>query len=216
MVFMEEPAHLKLRIGAPVPGPGPSSPPERTPPEVPAARPKPAESAQNSISSDMRLIDEELLKGEKVVFHTGMHWMALIAPLFLALFALVFFWLPFLVSLVEGRGGPAFISFCFGCLFALPLSIGILNLVNTNVAVTNRRILCKTGIVRKRSIELLLEKIEGIQVVRGLLGQFLDYGTIRIAGAGLGNAETFHRIKAPLAIRKHVNEQIELVAQQKA
>ena len=63
----------------------------------------------------------------------------------------------------------------------------------TDVAVTNRRILCKTGILRKRSLELLLEKIEGIQVVRGLLGQCLDYGTIRIAGAGLANAETIQQ-----------------------
>jgi hypothetical protein len=31
----------------------------------------------------------------------------------------------------------------------------------------HRAVLCKTGILRKRSIELLLEKIEGIQVVRG-------------------------------------------------
>jgi uncharacterized membrane protein YdbT with pleckstrin-like domain len=121
-----------------------------------------------------------------------------------------------MVSLVEGRGSAAFVAFCFGCLFAFPLFVGILNLLNTDVAVTNRRILCRTGILRKRSIELLLEKIEGIQVARGLLGQFLDYGTIRIAGARLGNAESFHRIKAPLALRKHVNEQIELVGRQKS
>src|SRR4029077_17823520 len=132
-----------------------------------------------------------------------------LAPFFLTLFAIVFFWFPSLVSLVEGRGGAAFVAFSFGCLFAFPLFVGILNLLNTDVAVTNRRILCRTGILRKRSIELLLEKIEGIQVARGLLGQFLDYGTIRIAGAGLGNAESFHRIKAPLTLRKHVNEQIE-------
>ena len=162
----------------------------------------------------MSLADEELLKGEKVIFRTGMHWMALLAPFFLTLFSIVFFWLPSLVSLVEGRGSDASVGFCFGGLLALPLLIGFLNVVNTDVAVTNRRILCKTGILRKRSIELLLEKIEGIQVVRGLLGQFLDYGTIRIAGAGLGNAESFHRIKAPLALRKHVNEQIELVVRQ--
>jgi uncharacterized membrane protein YdbT with pleckstrin-like domain len=206
---------LKLRIDAPVPGSGPSSATGAMPPKLPIARPKPVEPAQNSISPGRSLVDEDVLKGEKVVFHTGMHWMALIAPFFLALFALVFFWLPFLVSLVEGRGGAAFVGFCFGCLFALPLFIGILNLLNTDVAVTNRRILCKTGILRKRSIELLLEKIEGIQVERGLLGQFLDYGTIRIAGAGLGNAESFHQIKEPLALRKHVNEQIELVRRQK-
>jgi hypothetical protein len=48
-----------------------------------------------------------------------------------------------------------------------------------------------------------------------LLGQLLDYGTIRIAGAGLGNAESFHQIKAPLTLRKHVNEQIEFAARQK-
>jgi uncharacterized membrane protein YdbT with pleckstrin-like domain len=154
-------------------------------------------------------IIEELLKGEKVIFRTGMHWMVLLAPLFLSVVSILFFGIPSLVFLVQGKISEGGFSFFLGGLLILPAFIGVLNLVNTHVAITNRRILCKTGILRKRSIELLLEKIEGIQVARGLLGQMFDYGTIRIAGAGLGNAENFNGIKSPLVFRKYVNEQIE-------
>jgi hypothetical protein len=73
--------------------------------------------------------------------------MALLAPLFLTVFSIVFFWLPSLVSILEGRGSDASVGFCFGCLFALPLVTGFLNIINSDVAVTNRRILCKTGIL---------------------------------------------------------------------
>ena len=78
MVFMEKPRSLKLRIGTPVPGPVLSARAEEKPPEVPVVRPKSNEPGQKSIPSDMSLVDEELLKGEKVIFRTGMHWMALL------------------------------------------------------------------------------------------------------------------------------------------
>ncbi len=73
--------------------------------------------------------------------------------------------------------------------------------------VTNRRVLVKVGMIRRRSVELLLTKVEGIGVDQGVMGRLLDYGTIIITGTG-GTKEPFGKIAKPFEFRKRVQEQI--------
>jgi len=51
-------------------------------------------------------------------------------------------------------------------------------------AVTNKRVLIKTGLVRRHSLETLLSKIESIGVAQSILGRILGFGTIVISGNG--------------------------------
>ena len=74
-------------------------------------------------------------------------------------------------------------------------------------AVTNKRVIIKVGWIRRRSLETLLTKVEGIEVNQGIWGRVFDYGTIVITGTG-GSKETFARIGAPLLFRRKVQEQI--------
>jgi uncharacterized membrane protein YdbT with pleckstrin-like domain len=74
-------------------------------------------------------------------------------------------------------------------------------------AVTNKRVVIKVGLIRRRSLETLLSKVEGVSVDQGLLGRMLDYGTIGITGTG-GTRETFTRIGAPLEFRRQVQDAI--------
>jgi len=73
--------------------------------------------------------------------------------------------------------------------------------------VTNRRVLVKVGMIRRRSVELLLTKVEGIGVDQGVMGRLLDYGTIIITETG-GTKEPFGKIAKPFEFRKRVQEQI--------
>src|SRR5437773_7607565 len=74
-------------------------------------------------------------------------------------------------------------------------------------AVTNKRVLIKTGLIRCHSLETLLSKIESIGVTQGILGRILDFGTIVVSGTG-GSKEPFHRIADPLQFQCKVQEQI--------
>lgn len=90
------------------------------------------------------------------------------------------------------------------------ISLGIL-LIRCNLtvfAVTDRRIIAKTGLIRHRTLELLLTIIESIGVSQPLMGRILNYGTVTVVGTG-GTRESFHNVKGPMEIRKRVNAQIE-------
>lgn len=81
-----------------------------------------------------------------------------------------------------------------------------INRSTSEFAVTNRRVIVKVGWIRRRSLETLLMKVEGIQVEQSILGRILNYGTITITGTG-GSREVFDRIAAPLEFRRKVQEQ---------
>jgi uncharacterized membrane protein YdbT with pleckstrin-like domain len=76
------------------------------------------------------------------------------------------------------------------------------------MAVTNRRILIKTGIMSRRTIELLLSRVESIVITEPFLGRMLGYGTVIVRGTG-GTPEPFTLIAHPTEFRRHVQEQIE-------
>lgn len=72
-------------------------------------------------------------------------------------------------------------------------------------AITSQRILIKTGFISVYSLELLLGNVGGIVVSQSILGRILDYGTIKINGAGTFR-NTFHKISHPLKLRNQVQK----------
>lgn len=54
----------------------------------------------------------------------------------------------------------------------------------TEIAVTNRRFIMKTGLFRLDAREFSLDNIEGIQVHQGPLGRLLGFGNLTIEGTG--------------------------------
>lgn len=64
------------------------------------------------------------------------------------------------------------------------LAIAWINLRSTELGVTSKRVIMKTGFISRRTVELNLQKVESVQVDQGLVGRVLNYGTIVIAGGG--------------------------------
>jgi len=79
----------------------------------------------------------------------------------------------------------------------------------TEIAVTNKRVLIKTGLSSRRTVELLLHQVESIVVNESLTGRMLGFGTVLVRGTG-GTPEPFDRIAHPLEFRRQVQHQIEL------
>jgi uncharacterized membrane protein YdbT with pleckstrin-like domain len=76
------------------------------------------------------------------------------------------------------------------------------------MAVTNKRVLVKTGMISRNTTEMMLGKIESIVVNQGILGRMLSYGTIIVRGTG-GTPEPFARIAHPLEFRKQVQQELD-------
>ena len=72
----------------------------------------------------------------------------------------------------------------------------------TELAITNKRVIAKSGLVQRKTMEMFLNKIESVQVDQGILARMFDYGTVTIAGTGIHSAP-FANIAKPLEFRKH-------------
>jgi hypothetical protein len=145
----------------------------------------------------MSYIDGNLLEGEHVVFRTRLHWKLLVAPLlFVVAMLLAIGWLRAhgdwnnWVLIIPGLG-------------VLALLGAIIRRQSSDFAVTNKRVMMKTGIFSTRSVELLLGKVEAIAVIQTLGGRMWGYGNIVVTGSG-GTEETFSSIQAPLEFRRAV------------
>lgn len=155
----------------------------------------------------MSYVEKNLIAGETLVYKTGVHWSVL-------------FW-PFVLVAILAAGGV----YCLGWgAFAGKIEIGTLLLGvafvyalfaimkrnATEIAVTNRRVIIKTGMAARRSLEIMLQKVESIGVEESGWGRILGYGTMMIHGTG-GTPEPFRKIAHPSEFRKRVQEQIDAV-----
>ncbi len=71
--------------------------------------------------------------------------------------------------------------------------------------VTNKRIIVKTGIFSRRTLEMNLNKIESVNVDQNIFGRMFGYGTITIIGTG-GTREAFPNIGDAVEFRKRFQE----------
>lgn len=126
----------------------------------------------------------------------------------------LFFGLPgilyILVGLIGGKEGEGITVFGVA-LLALSIccfAFGYLRRVFAEFTITNKRIVMKVGVLKQRTAELFLNKIDSIGVTQSLLGRTLGYGTIVVRGTG-GTFEPFDKVPHPLEFRRQVQEQVE-------
>jgi uncharacterized membrane protein YdbT with pleckstrin-like domain len=73
----------------------------------------------------------------------------------------------------------------------------------TEIAVTDRRVILKRGLIRRHTVEMNMTKIESVDVDQTLMGRIFDYGNVTIRGTG-SSFETLRMIDSPLKLRTTV------------
>ena len=134
----------------------------------------------------MSYVEKNLMPGEQIEYRANLHWLVFILPTLLFIAAI---WLFFSL-------GGNIAKFLALILIVGALVTGlhaVIERMTSEFAVTNKRVLIKTGLIRRHSLETLLTKIESIGVAQSILGRILGFGTIVISGTG-GSKEPFHRI----------------------
>ena len=96
------------------------------------------------------------------------------------------------------------IFFSLRALFTLFIA-PLLDRYTDEFAVTNKRVIVKTGLISRRTLEMNLNKIESVNVDQTIFGRLLGYGTITIIGTG-GTRESFPNISHPIEFRKKFQE----------
>ncbi|MGA2622541.1 MAG: PH domain-containing protein [Bacteroidota bacterium] len=151
----------------------------------------------------MAYIEQNLIVGENVIYRAKLHWI---------IFQWTIIWFAISMICFSGNVNSAGIIF-----LALAIVLGIFRILDyttSEFGVTNKRVLIKVGWAQRRSLELLLTKIESIAVVQDLQGKMLGYGTIIITGTG-GSKEVFPSITNPFEFRMKLQEQISNVQESK-
>src|SRR4029077_1581283 len=89
-------------------------------------------------------------------------------------------------------------------LIALPAFIrAFIARATTELAVTSRRIIHKTGLFRRRTFEMNVSQVESVGVDQSILGRIFGFGEVAIYGSG-GNPQRIPTISDPLSFRSHV------------
>lgn len=163
----------------------------------------------------MSYVEKHLIPGETIQYQTRLHWIVMMGHAAIAiLLALLAIAIPIAwASLGAKKKGPpvpgAVYLFALLCLLvggALFL-VGLLRRRATEMAVTSKRVIVKTGIAERRTVEILLSRIESVAVDEPALGRLLGYGTVIVRGTG-GTPEMFEKIYHPLQFREQVQRQI--------
>lgn len=71
----------------------------------------------------------------------------------------------------------------------------------TELAITNKRVIAKFGLISRSTIEINIQKIESIQVRQGIIGRIFNFGSIVVSGAGNPQAPV-PGISSPLNFRR--------------
>ncbi len=122
---------------------------------------------------------------EQIVYEAKVSWLSQLPLLFLGLVTL-----PFM-----GLGLVFFV-------------IAFIRIWTTELAITNKRIIAKFGLISRSTIEMRLEKVETVQVDQSILGRILNYGSVVVSGAGAPRAP-IPGISAPLNFRGRLNTIVE-------
>ena len=159
----------------------------------------------------MGYIENNLIPGEQIIYKTGYHWIVMIGALIFSLLldagGIYLVYRGEANRAVSTSNSYLIAGIAVLVISSIILAQGIIRKNSTEVAVTNKRVLIKTGLVARKSIEVLLNKVESIGVEETTLGRMLGYGTVVVRGTG-GTFETFDRISHPDEFRRQVQAQI--------
>jgi uncharacterized membrane protein YdbT with pleckstrin-like domain len=75
--------------------------------------------------------------------------------------------------------------------------------VTTEIVVTDKRIIHKTGWIARRTEEMNITKVETVDVTQNVTGRIFGFGTVLIRGIG-GSWEPLRRVASPLQLRNAI------------
>ena len=104
---------------------------------------------------------------------------------------------------------------CWGCYWWCSNSYSSNSCLTTELALTNRRIIAKSGLIRRNTIELKTNRVESLGVHQGILGRIFNFGSIVVKGVG-GSHAPIPYIARPMDFRQQVNNYLDELDDQKS
>ena len=143
-------------------------------------------------------INSNLVKGERVVYEAHYHWTVWVVPILAFLILTVpvilvystannyndtYYYDDYSYSYRSEPSIPAFI-WIFPLIGVSILILTFAKVVTDEFAVTTQRLIIKTGVISRTTLELNLLKVETVSVSQGILDRIFGGGTLECRGTG--------------------------------
>lgn len=149
----------------------------------------------------MSYIQKNLLPEEKILYFTKPHYIIFYPALICLILAIWF---------LTNNHIPAFVGYLF-VLMSIIVFIGELVAYScSEYGITDKRVIMKVGFISSRSVELFLDRIEGIYIEQSIVGRILGFGTVLVGGIG-GTKDPFFYVPNPFEFRNKVQQQIQVI-----
>jgi membrane protein YdbS with pleckstrin-like domain len=98
-----------------------------------------------------------------------------------------------------------------GAILAAAVWLGLtyVRWVNTNLVITNRRLIFRTGVITKRGVEIPLERVNNVNFRQGPIEHFIGAGDLLIESGGRDGQQRFHDVRRPDLVQNLIHVQIE-------
>ena len=150
----------------------------------------------------MSYVQRVLQPDETVIHQSKLHALIFLPALFLLViaFGLLVASAQFAGDISLGfKAGAAM----FGLLALASWARAAIRRATTELAVTDRRVIYKSGLLARHTLEMNRSKVESVDVDQSILGRIFSFGTIIVRGTG-GSLEPIRMISDPLTFRSHI------------
>ena len=148
----------------------------------------------------MSYVQSVLQSGEKVRHISSIHWILYWPGVAAALLAMV----AYLLSETQRLTGLwQYTAYALALVAVVLLIQQWFQSWVTEIAVTNRRVIYKKGLIRRQTNEMNMDKVESVKVDQSILGRMLDYGNVTVLGTGEGFG-ALRTIASPIELRNSI------------
>ena len=154
----------------------------------------------------MSYIDSNLIRGEEVIYEGQISLWSLSKWIVVGVLGVAFVFYHSFWVLIPFVGGSTCLVWAF------------VQFVSTELAVTNKRVIAKYGLVARKTVEISLSRVESVEVQQSFNERLLGYGNVFISGIGSHKAR-ISNVQDPMAFRqaflgvldKHEKQEFEML-----
>ena len=152
----------------------------------------------------MRYVTRVLQPGETVVYSTRLHWFLYWRAILLIIICIILVISAWYTA--DDRNislALAIAAIIFGLLGLSSALRAFIRRAATELAVTDQRVIYKTGLFARHTLEMNRARVESVTVDQTLLGRMFGYGTVTVRGVGSA-FEPIRNISDPLTFRTYI------------
>jgi len=150
----------------------------------------------------MSYVSRVLQPGETVVHATRMHPIIFLPGVLWLIAAIALFVVAMSFNGDWRIGGKA-LAAATALLAVYQGAPALVRWLTTELAVTDRRVIYKAGLISRHTLEMNRSKVESVDVDQSLIGRLLGFGTVTVRGTG-GSLEPIRMVSDPLTFRSHI------------